>query len=220
MKRCVFAVCCVFICAQLVGCAKWVVRTSQSRKPRVDQEIAGNRGFISGKPTTPAKEPTFKDRKVYQVELEIPQLRLKKKTVPAEKNPVVKKKSTIRPPREDKVIWGNKGYILGGAKEELVEQELVIEAAPEEPLTPIEKVKEKISQILEPKPKETPPSVSGISMYKAAKGDTLQKISRKFYGTTKKWPLIYKANRDKLKSPDKLYPGQMLCIPKLEEFKK
>ncbi|MBN2830650.1 MAG: LysM peptidoglycan-binding domain-containing protein [Candidatus Omnitrophica bacterium] len=49
--------------------------------------------------------------------------------------------------------------------------------------------------------------------YKVEKNDTLQKISQKFYGTTKKWPKIYEANRDTLKASDKLYPGQVLNIP-------
>jgi nucleoid-associated protein YgaU len=210
MKKFLLMVFSVLICIQLAGCAKWVVRISESRKPRVDQEISGNRGFILGKPTTPVKEPTFKDRKVYQVEIEIPQWPLKKEAVPAEK------KSAIRPTKEDKVIWGNMGYIFTGPKEEVVEEKLVIEAVPEEPLTPIEKVKEKITQIFESKAEEE----TKVRTYKVAKGDTLQKISRKFYGTTKKWPLLYKANRDKLKTPDKVYPGQILVIPEAAEFKK
>ena len=49
--------------------------------------------------------------------------------------------------------------------------------------------------------------------YTVGKNDTLQKISRKFYGTTKKWMKIYEANRDVLSTPDKLYPGQTLNIP-------
>lgn len=49
--------------------------------------------------------------------------------------------------------------------------------------------------------------------YTVAKNDTLQKISKKFYGTTKKWPKIYEANKDTLRGPDKLYPGQILNIP-------
>ncbi|MCX7662077.1 MAG: LysM peptidoglycan-binding domain-containing protein, partial [Candidatus Omnitrophica bacterium] len=47
-------------------------------------------------------------------------------------------------------------------------------------------------------------------------GDTLQKISLKFYGTTKKWKRIFNANKDIIKSPDKIYPGQVINIP-LEE---
>ena len=49
--------------------------------------------------------------------------------------------------------------------------------------------------------------------YTVAKNDTLQKISKKFYGTTKRWMKIYEANKDTLRAPDKLYPGQTLNIP-------
>jgi LysM repeat protein len=49
--------------------------------------------------------------------------------------------------------------------------------------------------------------------YVVGKNDTLQKISNKFYGTTRKWTKIYEANRDVLKGPDKVYPGQTLNIP-------
>lgn len=49
--------------------------------------------------------------------------------------------------------------------------------------------------------------------YTAAKNDTLQKISKRFYGTTKRWMKIYEANKDVLRGPDKLYPGQTLKIP-------
>ena len=49
--------------------------------------------------------------------------------------------------------------------------------------------------------------------YTVAKNDTLQKISNKFYGTTKKWMRIYNANKNVLSGPNKLYPGQILNIP-------
>ena len=56
---------------------------------------------------------------------------------------------------------------------------------------------------------------SSVSMekYTVQKSDTLQKISQKFFGTTKKWYKIYEANKDVLKSPDKIYPGQVINIP-------
>ncbi|MCM8781059.1 MAG: LysM peptidoglycan-binding domain-containing protein, partial [Candidatus Omnitrophica bacterium] len=66
----------------------------------------------------------------------------------------------------------------------------------------------------------TPPSQkvskAKFERYTVQPQDTLQKISQKFYGTTKKWNKIYEANKDTLKSPDKIYPGQILEIP-LEE---
>ncbi|MEW6101471.1 MAG: LysM peptidoglycan-binding domain-containing protein [Candidatus Omnitrophota bacterium] len=53
----------------------------------------------------------------------------------------------------------------------------------------------------------------GFERYTVQKGDTLQKISQRFYGTTRKWQKIYEANQDTLKSPNKVYPGQALNIP-------
>lgn len=49
--------------------------------------------------------------------------------------------------------------------------------------------------------------------YTVAKGDTLEKIAAKFYGDSKKWRRIYDANRDTLKGPNRIYPGQKLMIP-------
>jgi nucleoid-associated protein YgaU len=49
--------------------------------------------------------------------------------------------------------------------------------------------------------------------YVVQKGDTLQKISEKMYGTTKKWKNIYDANQNILKSPDDIRVGQKLVIP-------
>ena len=37
------------------------------------------------------------------------------------------------------------------------------------------------------------------STYKILKGDTLQKISKKFYGTTRKWQIIYEFNKKVIK---------------------
>ncbi len=58
-----------------------------------------------------------------------------------------------------------------------------------------------------------------FEQYTVGKNDTLQKISKKFYNTTKKWPKIYEANKDILRTPDKLYTGQTLRIPKSKDKK-
>ncbi|MFO8053405.1 MAG: LysM peptidoglycan-binding domain-containing protein [Candidatus Omnitrophota bacterium] len=52
--------------------------------------------------------------------------------------------------------------------------------------------------------------------YTIKENDTLQKISRKFYGTTKKWELIYQENKDTLKSSDQIYPGTTIKVPILK----
>ena len=50
--------------------------------------------------------------------------------------------------------------------------------------------------------------------YIVKKDDSLQKISVQSYGTSKKWTKIFEANKDELKSPDKIRAGQQLKIPR------
>ena len=45
------------------------------------------------------------------------------------------------------------------------------------------------------------------------KGETLSKISNRYYGSASKWSKIFRANRDVLSSPDKIKPGTKLIIP-------
>src|SRR5262249_13325365 len=49
--------------------------------------------------------------------------------------------------------------------------------------------------------------------YTIQSGDTLSKISRQFYGDANQYMKIFEANRDKLKDPDKIRPGQEIVIP-------
>ena len=51
--------------------------------------------------------------------------------------------------------------------------------------------------------------------YKVKSGDSLSKIAKQFYGDPMKYPVIFDANRPMLSDPDKIYPGQVLRIPKL-----
>jgi len=52
--------------------------------------------------------------------------------------------------------------------------------------------------------------------YEIKSGDTLSKIAKQFYGNANKYPLIFEANREVIKHPDKIYPGQMIRIPKMK----
>jgi nucleoid-associated protein YgaU len=56
------------------------------------------------------------------------------------------------------------------------------------------------------------------STYEVKKGDTLWKISENAYGKGKgaKYNVIFEANQPLLSHPDKIYPGQVLRIPPLE----
>jgi nucleoid-associated protein YgaU len=47
-------------------------------------------------------------------------------------------------------------------------------------------------------------------------GDSLSKIAKKYYGNAMQYPIIFEANKPMLKSPDLIYPGQVLRVPKLD----
>ena len=49
--------------------------------------------------------------------------------------------------------------------------------------------------------------------YTVRAGDTLSKISREFYGSANDYMKIFEANRNILKDPNKITPGQDLVIP-------
>lgn len=53
--------------------------------------------------------------------------------------------------------------------------------------------------------------------YTVASGDSLGRISAKFYGDVKKYTVIFEANRNLLSSPDQIKVGQRLTIPDLPE---
>jgi nucleoid-associated protein YgaU len=62
------------------------------------------------------------------------------------------------------------------------------------------------------------PETSATSMttgrtYVVVSGDSLSKIAKRQYGDAQKWPKIYEANRNIIKDPDLIYPGQELRIP-------
>jgi nucleoid-associated protein YgaU len=49
--------------------------------------------------------------------------------------------------------------------------------------------------------------------YTVQSGDTLSKISKQFYGNANEYTKIFESNRDVLKDPNKISPGQTLKIP-------
>lgn len=52
--------------------------------------------------------------------------------------------------------------------------------------------------------------------YTVVKDDWLMKIARKprIYGDGYQWPRIYRKNKDQIKDPDLIYPGQVFLIPR------
>lgn len=57
------------------------------------------------------------------------------------------------------------------------------------------------------------PVASDSQYYTVVKGDTLSKIAKHFYSNANAYPKIFEANKPMLKSPDLIYPGQILIIP-------
>ena len=44
-------------------------------------------------------------------------------------------------------------------------------------------------------------------------GDSLSKIAKREFGDASKWHAIYEANKDRIKNPDLIYPGDVLTLP-------
>jgi len=49
--------------------------------------------------------------------------------------------------------------------------------------------------------------------YTVVSGDSLSKIAKKIYGDANRWKEIFEANKDTVKNPDLIRPGQVLKIP-------
>jgi len=54
-----------------------------------------------------------------------------------------------------------------------------------------------------------------VEYYVIQKGDNLSKIAKQFYGDANKYPQIFEANKEVIKDPDLIFPGQKIRIPAL-----
>ena len=148
---------------------------------------------------------------------------------------------TVEKPRADLEITGNQGYLQGGPLPEEKKEKKRLSSRRKISVLEVELGGHEYSEGLEAEgvtqPEEEPITEEIIleepeapfldyveedelyakkkeyKIYTVQKNDTLQKISYKFYNTTKRWKKIYEANKDILKSADKVYPGQVLKIP-------
>jgi nucleoid-associated protein YgaU len=55
--------------------------------------------------------------------------------------------------------------------------------------------------------------VPKITTTTVASGDSLWRISRLSYGLGKRYAVIYKANREQIRNPNRIYPGQIFVLP-------
>lgn len=139
---------------------------------------------------------------------------------------------TVEKERVDQdLTQGNAGYLSGVSKHSqatserrLTRKTYVTEIEIGGPVQKKKKVVKEAKKVIEVKKIENvEPVVSQavpqadaavlMTIYTVERNDTLQKISQKVYGTMNKWKVIFEANKDKLKTPDRIYAGQVLNIP-------
>ena len=60
----------------------------------------------------------------------------------------------------------------------------------------------------------TAPAAVVYETYVVKPGDSLSKIAKQSYGNGNDWNRIFEANKDILKDPNNIFPGQKLKIPK------
>ena len=117
----------------------------------------------------------------------------------------------------------------------LFKKKKTVAATPEKKVTSQKQVvqtKPKPQPVVQKKspPPPTPEEIYRMNYQKlptshtVVKGECLWWIAeyKQIYNDPFMWPLIYKANRDKIKDPDLIYPGQVFRIPRefsLEELK-
>ena len=58
-----------------------------------------------------------------------------------------------------------------------------------------------------------PAATEKVEYYEIVSGDTLSAVAQKYYGKASAYTRIFEANREVIKDPDKIYPGQKIRIP-------
>ena len=194
-----FSLCVVFSLVGMAGCVK---RTKIVTKPREDQSLHGNRGYLAGTP--PATErKTDAMRTYYETEVEVPTLEVNIKLPPWRREWVDKDLS-----------GGNRGYLIGGPYQRQMAK----------PTSALPASARRSSFFHSGEPPQTEGTYEEkkptYDTYTIQKGDNLGGISMKVYGTSKRWKRIFEANQDVLKNPNRLKVGQVLRIPKGQEAPK
>lgn len=63
---------------------------------------------------------------------------------------------------------------------------------------------------------DAPTRTEDVQYYTIESGDTLSKIAKEFLGNAMDYPKIFEANREVIKDPNLIYPGQKIRIPSPE----
>lgn len=62
-------------------------------------------------------------------------------------------------------------------------------------------------------PGQAEASAPTMRLHEVVKGENLSAIAKRYYGKSSRYPEIFEANKDLLKDPDHILPGQKLRIP-------
>ena len=180
----------VMVAMLAAGCGV-KAQTYVMNKERADQAPSGNAGCLSGK-CADAPAPLKNTRKVYVLEVTKPLPELEIQRIESEMP------STPHVQTSDNVVSEESAP----APVEHKRQPVVIPSFDHASSAPAAH-----SQATGPKEAQS---------YTVSKDDTLQKISKKFYGTYSKWTKIYDANKEVIKNPNFVKPGTVLTIPAVE----
>jgi nucleoid-associated protein YgaU len=107
-----------------------------------------------------------------------------------------------------KIIEQAEKALADGKCEEAVKLANQARNQAENALAQAEREKQKVAET------PAPTTTSTAGNYSVMKGDNLWNIAAKpdIYNNPFEWPLIYKANSDKIKDADLIYPGQVFAI--------
>ena len=193
----------------LSGC---LVRMVPYEVDRVDQELSGNRGVVRGRTSGVSEVEEKKTKTMYRIEIELPDASDKER-----------KDTKVEETSDKATSGGNKGYMQvkkSYEREESAQKKkrknvtrLGGSGASSRPQVVFQQASGKKGKYSKEKGSGTLIAKEESKTYVVQKGDTLQKISDKMYGTTKRWKEIYEANKAVLKSPDFITPGQENTIP-------
>jgi nucleoid-associated protein YgaU len=113
--------------------------------------------------------------------------------------------------RADALI-GSGGRVASRAEVtfEVVETLAQLEPAPPSPLPPAEPPAEPADAAAAPPPEASAPAPDTVTI---RRGDDLWHIARRVYGAGIRYITIYDANRDQIRDPNLIYPGQVLVLP-------
>jgi len=171
----------------LSGC---LVRSYTVYKPRRPLNVSGNRGYLAGGPVQEEERVTTElgdKRPVTIVELEFGSHSERAKRGEIEESALVESRSSSRRRRGDDI---------------------------DEEILDVRKIRREVRSV--ERTTDSRSNSKDTIVYTVLQNDTLQKISQKFYGTTKKWKYLYEVNTDVMKNPDTLFPGMKLKVPPVQ----